>query len=98
MAEISFNDSKQEYLDAISPSKIMVLATCSGSKVTARSMSCIAIGEKIYFQTDTQFRKYKQITDNKNVALCFDNVQIEGIAKVKGHPMDKENIQFAQRL
>jgi hypothetical protein len=29
------------------------------------------------------FLKYSQMTKNHNVALCIDNIQIEGIAKIK---------------
>lgn len=39
-------------------------------------------------------RKYIQITANPNVAVAFGNLQIEGVAKSKGHPSEDQNIGF----
>ncbi|MEX1378317.1 MAG: pyridoxamine 5'-phosphate oxidase family protein [Eubacteriales bacterium] len=96
MMQIDFPEAKRRLFDAIRPAKIMVLATSENDKVTARSMSCIVMNEKIYFQTDKTFLKYQQIKSNKNVALCFSNVQIEGHAHEMGHPMDSQNNGFAE--
>lgn len=74
--------------------KVMVLATCSDDRVTARSVSCILKGLSIFFQTDKSFTKYDQILKNPRVALCFNNVQIEGKAMIKGHPFDEKNSYF----
>lgn len=43
---------------------------------------------KFYFQTDVTSKKYHQLTSNKNVALCADNIQIEGICEEIGRPRD----------
>jgi uncharacterized pyridoxamine 5'-phosphate oxidase family protein len=72
----------------------MVLATSYQDKVTARSMSCIIINRKIYCQTDKTFLKHNQMVKNPNVALCLDNIQIEGVAKIKQHPFAEENKGF----
>lgn len=66
---------------------IMCLATSLDNKVTARSMSIIIYDNKFYFQTDTNFQKAEQIKNNNNVALCCNNIQIEGVCKVLGHPL-----------
>lgn len=66
----------------------MVLATCSGNRVSARTVSIVNHGLKIYFQTDIDFLKYKQIKENPNVALCFENIQIEGQATITCHPFE----------
>lgn len=92
--KIDFDLNEQEIFNSIGNGKIMVLATCSENKVTARNMSCVVIDKLIYFQTDKTFLKYQQILGNPNVALCVDNIQIEGIAKIKKHPFDEENISF----
>jgi len=73
----------------------MVLATSANNRTTARMVSCIIDSETIYFQTDKTFLKYEQILENSKVALCLSNIQIEGIASVLGHPMDKEHSFFA---
>lgn len=41
-------------------------------------------------ELDIHFRKYDQLVKNQNVALCIDNIQIEGIGKELGHPMDNQ--------
>lgn len=74
--------------DDIGDHKTMVLSTSLNDKVTSRMMSIVLIGGKFYFQTDFNFRKYKQIMQNSNVALCADNAQIEGICKQHGIPYD----------
>lgn len=94
--EINFNLLEKEIFDILGDNKIMVLATSYEDKVTARSMSCVIINRKIYCQTDKTFLKYNQMAKNHNVALCIDNIQIEGVAKIKQHPFEKENKEFIQ--
>ncbi len=72
--------------------KNMVLSTSYKDKVTSRMMSIIKIGEKFYFQADSESRKAQQIKLNKNVSLCIDNIQIEGICESVGRV--KENTVF----
>ena len=72
----------------------MVLGTCADNRVTTRNVSTIFMNGKIYFQTDTQFMKYIQITKNQNVSLCESNIQAEGVAKVLGHPSEEHNKNF----
>ena len=50
-------------------------------------MSIVQINGIFYFQTDKTFRKYRQLTQNHNVALCIDNIQIESEAEEIGHPL-----------
>lgn len=38
------------------------------------------------------------IESNPNVALCFDNIQIEGIATILGHPSNDENQRFREMI
>ena len=42
----------------------------------------------LYFQTDKGMRKYKDIKGNPNVALCFSNIQLEGICEEIGRPIE----------
>lgn len=92
--KINFNLLENEIFSLLGNKKVMVLATSSKNIVTARNMSCVIISKKIYFQTDKTFLKFKQILENPNVALCVDNIQIEGIAKIKPHPFSEENKEF----
>ena len=40
------------------------------------------------FQTFRTSRKYEQLKENVHIALCCDNIQIEGRAEEAGHPLD----------
>jgi len=94
---MNFDTNLEELYEKLRATKTAVLATSANNRPTARMMSLIFIERKIYFQTDKNFIKVEQITQNPYVALCFDNVQIEGIAKALGHPLEEQNL-FLQWL
>lgn len=73
---------------AFGPARKMVLATTAGEQVSARMMSLVRQGEHLYFQTDRTSRKYAQLCANPHIALCADNLQIEGICRELGHPLE----------
>jgi len=81
---LDFEEQKKDFISKIENSRIGVLATSINNKVTVRSMSIINIDENILFQTDKRMEKYIQITNNENVGLCINNIQIEGKAVIKG--------------
>ena len=87
-------EMENEILDLLEREKHLVLATCLGERVTARTMSHVNIGMDIFFQTDKRFLKVEQMVTNPKVALCVGNLQIEGIAELRGHPIDEESIEF----
>ncbi len=92
-----FTSKVNELFQALGTNQIMVLATCADSKVTARSMSFIIDKFKLFFQTDRSFCKYSQMKSNPNVAICLNNIQIEGICREIGHPLSQNNVMFAQK-
>ena len=94
--EIPFNELKKEIIGLLKKNKILVLATCCENRVTARSMSCVNMELSILFQTDKEFLKYEQIVNNSNVALCAGNMQIEGTAVIRNHPLDESNKEFIE--
>ncbi len=96
MAEISYDILKEEAIQFLGAQNFLVLATSSNDRVTARTISYVNKGLTIYFQTDRNFLKVKQIEQNPNVALCGANVQIEGIAKIRNHPFDTSNEEFIE--
>ena len=85
---------KKKVLAELEKKTRMVLATCANNRVTARNVSTIFMNQKIYFQTDKEFLKYFQITENPYVALCELDMQVEGIAQVLGHPLEEHNREF----
>lgn len=59
----------------------IILATCVGNQVTARTMNIVNDGLTIYFQTGENSEKGNQICENPNVAMAIDNIQIEAVAQ-----------------
>ncbi len=74
----------------VGDNKIMVLATSSHKRVSARPMSVVMFDDKFYFQTDKEYLKYDQIKKNSNVALSFENVSVEGECRELGNPLKDE--------
>lgn len=93
---LEFKVLAEEVSDLIDRHSVMVLATCEGSRVTARSMSIIHNGLVIFFQTACDSLKFLQLSANPNVALCCANLQIEGNARDLGHPLAPQNQFFAE--
>lgn len=88
------------FLDEFGIGKSMVLSTSLHDKVTSRMMSVVQKDGVFYFQTDKTFRKYEQLIQNANVALCIDNIQLEGVCQEMGHPQVHEDFcaLFAERF
>lgn len=87
-----FLNKYNDFLSVFNKGKTMVLSSCEDNKVSSRMMSIVCIDGLFYFQTDKKFRKYRELIHNPYVALCIDNIQIEGVCKEIGHPMS--NAQF----
>lgn len=83
-----FSKQCTSFFNEFGTAKHMVLSTSLHDHVTSRMMSIIQLNGSFYFQTDQTFRKYGQLLKNRNVSLCTDNIQIEGISQELGRPMD----------
>ncbi|WP_323090742.1 pyridoxamine 5'-phosphate oxidase family protein [Allobaculum sp. JKK-2023] len=68
----------------LGPWKIMALASCVDNYPMVRNVSCLFYNDKVYFKTDKNFRKTQQLYKNSRVAMCWNGVQIEGDAEIKG--------------
>jgi general stress protein 26 len=94
--EVSYDELEQEFIKELSKLgseglyQRGVLATSHDGYVTARRMRLIPDGLNVYCWTTRHARKHKQILANPNVALVVGFIQIEGVASVKGHPMDED--------
>ncbi|MFR0823396.1 MAG: pyridoxamine 5'-phosphate oxidase family protein [Clostridia bacterium] len=95
---IVYDELEKETFDYLDKNKHIVLATCLNNEPTARTVSYIIIDNKIYFQTDIKFDKCMQMEGNENVALCLDNYQIEGTAKILEHPFNEKNNKFLEKF
>lgn len=86
----TFQDNYTAFLSDFGKGRKMVLSTAENNKVSSRMMSVVQINGIFYFQTDLTLNKYRQILSNPNVALCIDNIQIEGLCEENGHPLQNE--------
>lgn len=91
---MQFEEKYAMFWQEFGTGKKMVLSTALENKVTSRMMSIVALDGRLYFQTDRNFRKYAQLKENPNVALCIDNIQLEGHCEEIGHPF--ENTDFCK--
>ena len=82
-----FFEKYNAFLAEFGKGRKMVLSTSENDCVSSRMMSVIQLNGAFYFQTDIKLRKYHQIKTNRNVALCIDNIQIEGVCEELGHPL-----------
>jgi general stress protein 26 len=88
----SVRQAKVEFLDG---HMLAALATSADDRVTARTVDYASKGLDIYFLSWEHHTKCVQIKTNPRVALCIDNMQIEGRAKILGNPIDAKNSKAA---
>lgn len=92
----NFLSKYEAFLSDLGKGRIMVLSTSENNIVSSRMMSVVLINGIFYFQTDITFKKYRQLSNNHNVALCIDNIQIEGLCDEIGHPL--QNALFCKQF
>jgi general stress protein 26 len=93
--EVSYEDMKQKVADELRKHQKGYLATSEGKFVTVRRMGYVSDGLTIWCLTDKDSRKCNHIKANPNVAIAVgDNLQIEGVAYLKGHPLDEEHTDY----
>lgn len=93
---ITYEQAVNRMFEMLGNSQIMALASSKDDYVMVRNVSCLFYDEKIWFKTDKNFRKTKQLLENPNVALCWSGIQIEGIAENKGLVAEEPGQIFAQ--
>ncbi len=91
---MNFEAAVQNMFAMLGNSKIMALATAKNDHVFVRNVSCVFYDQKIYFKTDRNFRKTKQLLENPHVAMCWNGIQVEGVAVNKGLVVAEEGRRF----
>jgi hypothetical protein len=81
---LDYKELENEAIRGLEADRIWVLATSAADRVTARSISTINDGLFVWFQTGDEMTKWSQMAANNRVALCRANIQIEGIAELRG--------------
>ena len=94
---MEFNEAKKIMDQKLGDCNIIALASCVDNYPMVRNVSCIFYNDKIYFKTDKNFRKTQQLFQNNRVAMCFNGVQVEGIAKNLGLVVDEEGRTFEKK-
>lgn len=94
---LNFETRRNEIIGSFGVAKEMVLSTCSNNRVTSRVVSTACHGDKICFLSWSHHTKCLQIQENSSVALCYNNIQIEGTASIKGDPFEKKNIVYSEK-
>ena len=92
--DIIYEQAVERMFEMLGDWKIMALASSVNDYVMVRNVSCLFYDEKIWFKTDKNFRKTKQLLENPHVALCWSGVQVEGIAINKGLVVDEPDRRF----
>lgn len=92
MKQNDYDEASSSFWNSFGNGRHMVLSTAFCDRVSSRMMSVVNIDGCLYFQTFRTSRKYEQLKKNAHVALCCDNIQIEGSAEESGHPLD--NLAF----
>ena len=91
---ISYEKAVARMFEILDTHKIMALATSVNDHVSIRNVSCLFYDDKIYFKTDKNFPKTKQLLENPQVAMCFYGIQVEGTAKNLGLVVDEPGRRF----
>ena len=94
---MNFTEAKKIYDEKLGDFKIMALASCVDNYPMVRNVSCVFYNDKIYFKTYKNFRKTQQLYKNGRVAMCFNGVQVEGIAVNKGLVIEEEGRVFEKK-
>lgn len=93
--EFDFNEVSNETLKLLENVKEMVFSTSLNDHVTSRTVSTACKGTTIVFLSYKNNTKCIQIKGNPNVALCFENIQIEGVATMRGLLKDDDNAAYS---
>ncbi|MCD8121306.1 MAG: pyridoxamine 5'-phosphate oxidase family protein [Clostridiales bacterium] len=93
---LSFEEAVALLFEKLGTDKIMALASSVHDYVMVRNVSCLFYDGRIWFKTDKNFRKTRQLFENPNVALCWSGVQVEGTAENCGLVVDELGRVFEQ--
>lgn len=86
---MNYLTAKEKIDKILNSAKVMYLATVSKTdEPSLRQMSVLVKNGKVYFQTDLNFAKTKDLENNPHVALGIGAYSFKGIAKLIGKPTE----------
>lgn len=96
--KLDYERARERVLEFLEGKHAITLATSLADRVTARTVSFANDGLTILFMSWGHHTKCVQIRGNPRVALCRDNVQIEGVAEILGGVLDERNKRYVDIL
>jgi len=94
--ELDFEKVREEKIRFLDSHHVIVLATSFDNRVTARTVTYASKGLEVYFMSWGHHKKCVQIRGNPKVALCRDNLTMEGLAEILGNPLDQKNKEYVE--
>ena len=92
----TFERTLQPFWNKLKTHNVLTLSTSSNNRVSSRQVSVIIHNGKFYFQTDENFLKFRQLSENPNAAFNFKSYSIEGKCRCIGKPDKAENAVFLE--
>lgn len=83
--------------ESLSKAEVIYLATSRNNIVSARPISPLNIGLRLFIKTSASTRKAKDMIENPNIAVCVDSFYFTGKAIALGSVFDKSNIQIKDK-
>lgn len=74
------------------------LASSANDEVTARDLHCYYKDGKVYVCSKLSSTLVADITVNPKVALCYGTSNMQGVAKILGHPTLPQNAEIRKML
>ena len=79
---MELKEAKQRFFNQLGQWKIMALGSSVNDYVMVRNVSCLFYNEKIFFKTDKNFRKTRQLLRNPHIAVCTCNRRQSGKQRI----------------
>lgn len=94
--QLDFDEIRNKKVKFLESHHVIVLATSYDNRVTARTVTYASKELEVCFMSWGHHKKCVQIRENPKVALCRDNVNIEGVAEILGSPLDEKNKEYVE--
>lgn len=88
---MSMNVNVERLETVLTNAEVIYLSTSLNDVVSARPISPMNLGLKLYVRTSAGNRKATEMTANPHVAVCVENYYFTGMAKSLGSVFDESN-------
>lgn len=84
----------ERFEETLKTAETVILATSRNDAVSARPVSIMNIGRRMFVRTSGSSRKAQDMACNPNVAICVGNFYFTGKAKLLGSVFDERNAEI----